>query len=110
MEPERARELLSRERKRVEDAMGLHSGPAAEGDGEYSAGDDDGEGLYQDEMDSGRRSDLRSKLAEIERAEQRLADGTYGISVVSGKPIPDGRLEAHPTAEMTVDEQRAAGG
>ena len=39
--------------------------------------------------------------------EARLADGTYGLSVVSGKPIPDGRLEVQPTAERTVDEEEA---
>ena len=33
--------------------------------------------------------------------------GTYGISVESGKPIPDGRLEAAPTAERTAEEERA---
>ena len=49
--------------------------------------------------------DLRNQLAAIERAEQRLADGTYGLSVESGKPIPDARLEAMPTAERTVEEQ-----
>lgn len=41
----------------------------------------------------------------MERAEARLAEGTYGLSVESGEPIPDGRLEARPTAERTVEEQ-----
>jgi DksA/TraR C4-type zinc finger protein len=44
------------------------------------------------------------KLAAVERAEQRLATGTYGLSVRSGEPIPDERLEAVPTAELTVAE------
>jgi DnaK suppressor protein len=47
---------------------------------------------------------LRERLASIERAEQRLLDGTYGRSVRSGQPIPDDRLEADPAAELTVDE------
>ena len=38
--------------------------------------------------------------------EQRLAEGTYGLSVESGKPIPDGRLELIPWAERTADEQQ----
>ena len=47
---------------------------------------------------------LRERLAAIERAEKRLADGTYGLSVRSGEPIPDERLEVMPTAELTVAE------
>ncbi len=48
---------------------------------------------------------LRYELDAIERAERRLADGTYGISVESGEPIPDARLEAIPWAERTAEEQ-----
>ena len=48
---------------------------------------------------------LRAELAAIERAEQRLRDGTYGLSVESGRPIPCKRLEVIPSAERTVEEQ-----
>jgi DnaK suppressor protein len=41
--------------------------------------------------------DLRDRLAALERAEHRLAAGTYGLSVESGRPIPNERLEAFPT-------------
>jgi len=44
-------------------------------------------------------------LDKIERALQRIEDGTYGISEVSGKPIPIERLEAVPSAATLVDEQ-----
>jgi RNA polymerase-binding transcription factor DksA len=44
-------------------------------------------------------------LAAIERAERRLEQGTYGLSVESGQPIPDARLEAMPWAERIVAEQ-----
>ena len=50
---------------------------------------------------------LRDRLAAIGRAEQRLANGTYGRSVRSGLPIPDARLEADPAAELTVEEAAA---
>jgi DnaK suppressor protein len=46
-----------------------------------------------------------NELAALERAEARLEAGTYGLSIESGKPIPDGRLEALPTAERTVEEE-----
>lgn len=54
--------------------------------------------------------ELRARLAAVERAEARLAAGTYGRSVRSGLPIPDDRLEADPTAELTVAEEEAAEG
>ena len=68
------------------------------------------EDLYQQEFDAGRAADLQDQLAAVERAEARLADGTYGLSVESGEPIPDGRLEALPTAERTVAEEERLGG
>ena len=63
--------------------------------------------LYQDELAESLAEDLRRQLAALARAEQRLAAGTYGLSIESGEPIPDGRLEALPTAELTIEEERA---
>jgi DnaK suppressor protein len=107
METDRARELLAAERKRIERELAgsKHeddSEPADEFDPANLASD-----LYQDEFNEGRADDLREQLAALERAEARLADGTYGLSVESGQPIPDERLEAVPTAELTADEERA---
>lgn len=45
-------------------------------------------------------------LAEIDAAEVRIADGTYGTCVVCGRPIPDERLEARPTAKTCIDHAR----
>jgi DnaK suppressor protein len=47
------------------------------------------------------------QIAALERAEQRVASGTYGLSTESGRPITDERLEAVPTAERTAEEERA---
>jgi RNA polymerase-binding transcription factor DksA len=63
--------------------------------------------LYQEEFDEGLTEDLRRQLDALERAEQRLAAGTYGRSTESGLRISDARLEARPTAELTADEARA---
>jgi DnaK suppressor protein len=105
MEEKRARELLAAERKQVEaELAALRGVDPEESDAKREPGDHNDEGLYQDEFDRGREQDLERKLEAVERAEQRLADGTYGKSVRSGEPIPDGRLEVHPTAELTVDE------
>jgi DnaK suppressor protein len=105
MDPERARGLLAEERKRIEQALARlgHQDtgePADDQDPANQATD-----LYQDELDEGLADDLRRDLGAIERAEARLAAGTYGISVESGDPIPDERLEALPTAERTTEEE-----
>jgi RNA polymerase-binding transcription factor len=107
VEADRARELLAAERTRIERALARlghadDSEPADEYDPANLASD-----LYQDEFDSGLADDLREQLAGVVRAEERLAAGTYGLSIESGQPIPDERLEALPTAELTADEERA---
>lgn len=107
MDPERARELLQVERARIERALAQ---AGHEDDGEEADVQDPGNlasDLYQDELDEGLRDDLHVRLAALERAEARLVEGTYGLSVRSGEPIPDERLEVLPTAELTVEEERA---
>lgn len=107
MDPERARELLAAERARIERSLGHHQ---HEDDAEESDDEDPGNlasDLYEDEYDEGLRDGLRDQLEAVERAEARLAAGTYGLSVESGKPIPDERLELFPTAERTVEEEEA---
>jgi DnaK suppressor protein len=107
METDRARELLAAERERIERELGRvrhedDGEPADEFDPANRATD-----LYQDEFDEGRADNVREQLAALKRAEARLDAGTYGLSVESGQPIPDERLEAVPTAELTADEERA---
>jgi DnaK suppressor protein len=107
MDADQARELLAAERKRIEREL---AGIKHEDDGEPADEFDPANlasDLYQSELDEGRADDLREQLAALERAEARLAAGTYGLSIQSGQPIPDERLEAVPTAELTTDEERA---
>jgi DnaK suppressor protein len=105
MDPERARELLSAERKRIERALArLGHQDTGEPADDIDPGNLASE-LYQDELDQGLTDDLREDLAAVERAEARLAAGTYGLSIESGQPIPDERLEALPTAERTAEEE-----
>jgi DnaK suppressor protein len=110
VDPQRAKELLDRERAQVESQIASIEGEGPEeSDERREPGDEESEGLYQDELDAGRIEDLRERLAAIERAEERLAAGTYGLSVQSGEQIPDERLEAVPTAELTVEESERRG-
>ena len=82
MDTDRARELLAQERARIEDAMAaLKRDGALEGDDNVEPGDLDSEDLYQDEFNATRAGDLQRELEALERAEARLADGTYGLSV-----------------------------
>ena len=105
MDDERARELLGRERQRIETGLSAAGEDSPlEGDQSHQPGDYDSENLYLDELGTARREGLENDLAALERAEQRLADGKYGLSVDSGEPIPDARLEALPLAERTVEE------
>jgi DnaK suppressor protein len=61
--------------------------------------------LFETERDQSLIERLEHDLDAIARAERRLEEGTYGVSVESGEPIPEGRLEAVPWAERTADEQ-----
>ncbi len=107
MDAERARQLLAEERARIEKgiaALGEDGGQASAQQSEPGAlGSEE---LYEKEFDAGLAKDLREQFAAVERAEARLAAGTYGLSVESGEPIPDARLEALPTAERTLEEQQ----
>jgi DnaK suppressor protein len=104
----RARELLQRERARIESSLAdLQRMRRSELDEVDSATDplDDGEVIEEEEVDQALAVQLRAELEAVERAEKRLADGTYGFSVEGGEPIPAERLEAIPWAERTAEEQ-----
>jgi DnaK suppressor protein len=60
--------------------------------------------LAQQGVDDAVAAGLRNRLAVLDRALQRVEDGSYGRSIRSGAPIPDERLEADPAAELTVKE------
>jgi RNA polymerase-binding transcription factor len=102
MDPEHARELLARERERIEEEL-RNLAPEPDDDPEDFPGR--AAELVEVELDLALIEALQEELEAVERAEQRLANGTFGLSVESGQPIPDERLEALPTAERTVEEQ-----
>ncbi len=59
-----------------------------------------------DEMNA-QLAELESReLAQIEKALERIEDGTYGICEVTGKPIPLARLQALPYTTVRVEAQR----
>ncbi len=113
MDLDRARSLLVAERDEVQGLLrdtesAGRDDRLAEVDSEAGDIEDAAQGLTAEGMDDAIAESLRDRLDAIERALQRLDDGTYGRSVRSGEPIPDERLEAYPAAELTVEEARAA--
>jgi DnaK suppressor protein len=104
MDSDEARELLARERARIERGLAdLRPGDGDDPDPFEAA--DVAPDLFETELEEGLAQRLRAELQAVERAERRLADGTYGLSVESGGPIPDGRLRTIPWAERTAEEQ-----
>jgi DnaK suppressor protein len=112
MDQDRARSLLIAERDEVQGLL-KDSEEAGQEDRlaevDSEAGDiaDAAQPLTAEGMDDAIAESLRNRLEVIERALHRLDAGTYGRSVRSGVPIPDGRLEADPAAELTIEEARA---
>ena len=47
------------------------------------------------------------RLERVDRALQKIAEGTYGLSDSSGEPIPRERLEAVPEALYTLSDEKA---
>lgn len=45
------------------------------------------------------------RLQAVGRALEKLDEGSYGQSDLSGEPIPRARLEAIPEANLTVEEE-----
>jgi RNA polymerase-binding transcription factor DksA len=108
MDAKHARKLLRAEQQRIERELEeLRSDTAR--DGELSNIDqhpaDAGSEMFEEERVQSMIDRLEQELAAVERAMKRIEDGTYGLSIESGDPIPDARLEAVPHAERTVEEQ-----
>jgi DnaK suppressor protein len=106
MDQAQARALLAGERARLQRLLQAESGePEA-----LDLGDEVDDADRRNAEETGTAVDqlLRARWAALERAEARLAAGSYGRSVRSGRPIPDERLEADPLAELTVQEEAAA--
>ena len=106
---DRARERLREERERIENALAdlerVIAGEKEDIVDVETAPEDDGEMIEDTAVDSALAAQLRAELEALERAEKRLEEGTYGLSVESGEPIRAERLEAVPWAERTAEEQ-----
>lgn len=76
-----------------------------QGDTQFDSGDMSGD-IFDREMDATIGEQSERRVEDVERALQKIEEGTYGLSDESGEPIPQGRLEAAPEATRTVEEQQ----
>ncbi|QIN82878.1 TraR/DksA family transcriptional regulator [Rubrobacter tropicus] len=76
-----------------------------QGDTQLDSGDQSQQ-MFNREMDATIGEQAGERLKDIERALEKIEEGTYGVSDESGEPIPRGRLEAAPEAIRTVNEQQ----
>ncbi len=114
---EKDQQFVERQREKLvglrEELVRIREGMAADeqdlGEAEGDTTPDSGDmsqGMFTREMDASIGEQAERRLGEIDRALQKIEDGTYGFSDESGEPIPRGRLEAVPEAVRTVEEQQ----
>ncbi len=93
----RTREAQEAEEKDIDSAS---SGRAREDE-------EDAQSLAIRELDDNLAGRATERLAAVERALQKIDEGTYGVSDASGSPIPLERLEVVPEAIYTLAEQQS---
>ncbi len=67
---------------------------------------DIGSDNFEQELTLGLMESERVLLREIDAALDRIADKTYGVCEVTGKPINKARLEAKPWAKYSIEAAR----
>jgi DnaK suppressor protein len=99
---------LKAELERVRDGLEEDQKFRAEEEGDFTQHDsgDMSQSLFTREVDATVEQQVERRLQHVERALQKIEEGTYGLSDDSGEPIPRGRLEVAPEAIRTVEEQQ----
>lgn len=107
-----AKAALIGEQERIERDLAQLRGelvdPGRDSAERLGAGSDIPVETFSDELDEGMEEDLRASLDEVEEALRRIDEGSYGLCVDCGEPIPDKRLEALPASARCMDCQRKA--
>lgn len=111
MKPEQLahlRKKLLEERRAIEGRIAARQGDIMDTvRDEEGVGDseDEGQRIYDREDDIVSDELDEQQLQQVKKALSRIDAGTYGVSEVSGKPIPIARLEAVPSATTLVNEE-----
>jgi DnaK suppressor protein len=108
------KQMLMDEKTRLETERRQYAGPDRDDTEEGAAGElsdvdpndpgDEGANLYDRDRDQAAIENFDRMLIKVNRALQKIADGTYGLSDIDGTPIPVARLEALPYANITVEQ------
>lgn len=112
------KEFVEKQRERLEElraeltgvVRGLEEDQRAQAEDEedftvHDSGDMS-QSLFDREMDATLEQTIESRLQYVERALQKIEEGTYGICDDTREPILRGRLEAMPEAIYTVEAQQ----
>ena len=101
------KDFLDTQKQRLIDLKGelerLRDG--LEEDQRHDAGDLS-QSVFDREMDATVEGQVERRLHDVERALEKIEEGTYGICDDTGEEIPKGRLEAVPEAIRTVEAQQ----
>jgi RNA polymerase-binding transcription factor DksA len=116
MDPDDARERLAAEHDRLQDIKAdldeIRAASLADGMQELTSNSqhqaDIGTETFEREKDLSILDEVEGELADIERALERLDDGTYGTCEACGKPVGDDRLEAMPATRFCLEDQAKA--
>jgi RNA polymerase-binding transcription factor DksA len=100
-----ARQLLLAERQRLQALLEDQADTVRAQQDDDPQPADQARELLDLEMERSEFIRLQDELKEVDAALERIAEGTYGLSEISGKPIPDERLRALPYARVLVEEQ-----
>jgi DnaK suppressor protein len=107
----RQKRRLTDLRRRILDVRrgqeGEQASANAQTQGQAREYEDDAQRLSAIELDDNLAAADDERLSNIERALQKIEDGSYGLSEASGAPIPLERLEASPEALYTLAEQNS---
>jgi DnaK suppressor protein len=96
--------LLTAARGDEADEADVRSETASSGSREY---EDDAQRLTMLELEGNLVARDVARLGRVNRALEKIKEGTYGLSDVSGQPIPRERLEAIPETIFTIAEEQA---
>ncbi|HYP22361.1 MAG TPA: TraR/DksA C4-type zinc finger protein [Actinomycetota bacterium] len=113
MEDDKARQLLNDERTRLEGLRKRIDDPGVETQedslSELTTADqhpaDVGSETFERTKNLSLQEDVDGRLADVDRALEKLDAGTFGTCETCGNPIPDERLEAVPGARYCVEHQ-----
>ena len=111
-------EFIAQQRKRLEtlrrqvlgselDVNARKRGFTEEHGDEAGEFEDSAQDLAQEEVRQAQHDVDEQRVNDIQRALEKIDEGTYGFSDESGDPIPRARLEAAPESILTVQEEEA---